>query len=285
MTTSIKDLMDLELLDNNLFRSRYHRENFRKTLFGGQVLSQALMAAYNTVEERLPHSLHAYFLRAGTSDTPVIYDVESVRDGRSLASRRVVARQTGRPIFNMSASFHNEEEGYFHQPALPDNIPTPEEIIKHCEPTAADDHIPTHGCDPGKAASPFQLLPVGGNLFASREPHDPTAYFWMRSSEPLPNEAIYHYCALAFASDLGLLATTLLPHRATLFDKQIFAASVDHAIWFHDCNFRADEWLLCESHSPWAGSSRGFARASIFTREGTLVASTAQEGIIRTVGD
>lgn len=282
MTASIKDVMDLELLDNNLFRSRFHRENFRKTLFGGQVLSQALMAAYKTVEQdRLPHSLHAYFLRPGTSETPVIYDVESVRDGRSLTSRRVVARQTGRPIFNMSTSFHNEEEGFFHQPEFPSGIPTPEELLEDYNKTEDDGHIPAPRCDPKQASSPFQLLPVRGNLFAAKEINEPTAYFWMRSSEPLPDDAIHHYCALAFASDFGLLATTLLPHHATIFDKDMFAASVDHAIWFHSSNFRIDDWMLCESHSPWAGSSRGFARGSVFTRDGTLVASTVQEGIIR----
>lgn len=283
MTASISELLDLELLDNNLFRSKFHRENFRKTLFGGQVLSQALIAAYNTVETRLPHSLHAYFLRPGSSESPVIYDVETVRDGRSLTSRRVVARQSGRPIFNMSASFHGEEEGFFHQPPMPEGIPTPEELLKTCKPSTAEDHLTSRDCDPNQAASPFQLLPINGNPFTSKQEHAPTAYFWMRSTEPLPTQPIFHYCALAFASDLGLLATALLPHKATLFDNTMFAASVDHAIWFHNATFRADEWLLCESYSPWAGSSRGFAQAKVFTRDGTLVASTAQEGIIRTL--
>lgn len=283
MTASISQLLDLELLDNNLFRSRHHRENFRKTLFGGKVLSQALIAAYNTVENRLPHSLHAYFLRPGTSESPVIYDVETVRDGRSLTSRRVVARQNGRPIFNMSTSFHSEEPGFFHQPAMPSSIPMPEELLKTCSPSSAEDHLPPHDCVPNQAASPFELLPIDGNPFTSQESLAPTTYFWMRSTEPLPEAPIYHYCALAFASDLGLLATALLPHKATIFDKGLFAAGVDHAVWFHSANFKADDWLLCESHSPWAGSSRGFARASVFTRNGTLVASTAQEGIIRKV--
>lgn len=283
MTASISQLLDLELLDNNLFRSRHHRENFRKTLFGGQVLSQALIAAYNTVENRLPHSLHAYFLRPGTSESPVIYDVETVRDGRSLTSRRVVARQNGRPIFNMSTSFHSEEPGFFHQPSMPSAIPMPEELLKTCSPSSAEDHLPPHDCVPNQGASPFELLPIDGNPFTSKEELAPTTYFWMRSTESLPEAPIFHYCALAFASDLGLLATALLPHKATIFDKTLFAASVDHAVWFHSANFKADDWLLCESHSPWAGSSRGFARASVFTRDGTLVASTAQEGIIRSI--
>lgn len=285
MNPSIQQLLDLELLDNNLFRSRYHRENFRKTLFGGQVLSQALMAAYHTRDKGLPHSLHAYFLRAGSSESPVIYDVESVRDGRSLTSRRAVARQFGRPIFNMSASFHIDEPGYHHQESMPADIPSPEAILAHAARFGAKPTVPTGTREPGQSASPFEILPVEEDLFVSREKRPPDAVYWMKTSESLPDDPIYHLCALAFASDIGLLATSLLPHDVTIFDSAIFAASIDHAMWFHSADFRADDWILCKSHSPWSGGARGFANASIYTREGKLIASTAQEGLIRPINE
>ncbi len=283
MTASIQQLLDLERLDNNLFRSRFHRENFRKTLFGGQVLSQALMAAYLTREKGMPHSLHAYFLRAGSSESPVIYDVENVRDGRSLASRRAVARQFGRPIFNLSASFHVQEPGFSHQEPIPAGVPSPEEILKQRKLSSGQMNVPIGTREPDQSASPFDMLPIDKDLFVSRDIRPPDALYWMKTSEPLPDDPIYHLCALAFASDIGLLATALLPHDATIFDSTIFAASIDHAMWFHWNDFRADEWILCQSHSPWAGGARGFSIANIYTREGKLIASTAQEGLIRPV--
>lgn len=283
MTAPIQQLLDLERLDNNLFRSRYHRENFRKTLFGGQVLSQALMAAYLTREKGLPHSLHAYFLRAGSSEAPVIYDVENVRDGRSLASRHTVARQFGRPIFNLSASFHIEEPGYHHAEFMPSGVPLPEDILAHRKKTNAPSGVPIGTREPDQSASPFEMVPIEEDLFVSREIRAPDAIYWMKASERLPDEPIFHMCALAFASDIGLLASALLPHDATIFDSTIFAASIDHAMWFHSSNFRADEWVLCKSHSPWAGGARGFSIAHIYTRDGQLIASTAQEGLIRPI--
>lgn len=283
MTAPIQQLLDLERLDNNLFRSRYHRENFRKTLFGGQVLSQALMAAYLTREKGLPHSLHAYFLRAGSSEAPVIYDVENVRDGRSLASRHTVARQFGRPIFNLSASFHIEEPGYHHAEFMPSSVPLPEDILAHRKKTNAPSGVPIGTREPDQSASPFEMVPIEEDLFVSREIRAPDAIYWMKASERLPDEPIFHMCALAFASDIGLLASALLPHDATIFDSTIFAASIDHAMWFHSSNFRADEWVLCKSHSPWAGGARGFSIAHIYTRDGQLIASTAQEGLIRPI--
>lgn len=286
MSSSLTDLLSMEELDLNLFRSRFHRENFRNTLFGGQVLAQALVSAFNTVDKILPHSLHAYFLRAGSSQSPVIYDVESVRDGRSFTSRRVVARQSGRPIFNMSASFHSNEDGFHHQIEMPSGLLTPEEILERNgknKEIKVDAHIPGSKSQSTGKESPFELLAVESEVFYSQEQHPPEAIYWIRAHETLPDDAIYHYCALAFASDFGLLATALLPHKATLFDKGIFAASVDHAMWFHGQNFRVDEWMLCRTFSPWAGGARGLSHGSIFTREGTLIASTCQEGLIRPV--
>lgn len=280
MSVALADLLELEQLDTNLFRSRYHRENFRNTLFGGQVLGQGLMAAAETCKDRLPNSMHAYFLRPGNSQSPVIYDVETVRDGRSFSARRAVARQQGRPIFNMSASFHIRERGYHHAAPIPDKIPGPEELEHqhHKNP-----HVCGSEISPSGHLAPFHFLPVEDNLFSTPEPQPAKAHYWLKSADPLPDAPIYHYCALAFASDLGLLATALLPHDTTLFEGKVIPASVDHAMWFHTDEFRVDQWLLYVTESPWAGYARGFAQGAIYTRDGKLVASTAQEGVIRPV--
>lgn len=281
MPSSLEDVLQLERLDTNLFRSRHHRENFRNILFGGQVLGQALAAVQNTVDDVLPHSLHAYFLRPGRSDTPVIYDVESVRNGRSFCSRRLVARQHGHDIFHMTASFHTKETGYEHQLCAPQDIPLPEDILARNSSILADPHISSDNTHGELNDIPFQLLPVNDNLFSSKDVHDPHTNFWIKTTKKLPNTPALHLSALTFASDLGLLATTLLPHKATLFDTTMSVASVDHAMWFHHHDFRADEWMLYQTHSPWAGQARGLAQGRIFTRNGKLIASTTQEGLIR----
>ena len=281
MQSSLEDVLQLESLDTNLFRSRHHRENFRNILFGGQVLGQALAALQNTVEGVLPNSLHAYFLRPGRSDAPVIYDVENIRDGRSFCSRRVVARQHGHSIFYMTASFHVKEDGYEHQLSTPQGIPSPEDILARNTTSIPDPHIASENAHGESHDIPFQLLPVNDNLFASKDVHEPNTCFWIKTTEKLPKNPALHISALAFASDLGLLATTLLPHKTTLFDTSISGASLDHAMWFHYHDFRADEWMLYQTSSPWAGQARGFAQGRIFTREGKLIASTAQEGLIR----
>lgn len=277
MPSLLENILHLEQLDSNLFRSRCHCENFRQTLFGGQVLGQALMAAFETQGADLPNSLHAYFLRPGSSEIPVIYDVEKVRDGRSFTSRRAVARQFGRPIFNMSASFHAQEKGYEHQVAFPADIPHPEEII--AQRTREGSEIKAF--EQENSVTPFHFIPVDESMFSPRVIDPPEGYFWIKSIDALPDTPIFHYCALAFASDLGLLATALLPHNATVFDPGLMVASIDHAMWFHRPDFRADEWLLCKTHSPWAGSARGFAHGHIFNMQQKLVASTVQEGLIR----
>ncbi|WNO11394.1 acyl-CoA thioesterase II [Teredinibacter sp. KSP-S5-2] len=286
MTASLTDILTMEELDKNLFRSLHHRENFRNILFGGQVLAQALISAYKTVNNMPPHSLHAYFLRAGSADAPVIYDVENVRDGTSFKSRRVVARQFGRPIFNMAVSFHQKEEGYEHQKPLPLNVDSPEKILEKRGITSGrnvDAHIPASKSKTSGEESPFQLLAVEDDVFFSTDIHPPEALYWIKSTEPLPDDPIYHYCSLAFASDFGLLATALLPHKTNLFDDKMVAASVDHAMWFHTEEFRVDKWLLCQTQSPWAGNARGLTHGNIFNDTGKLIASTAQEGLIRPI--
>ncbi len=281
MSLPVDEILVLEELDNNLFRSRHHYENFRKTLFGGQVLGQALMAAYETQKDALPNSLHGYFLRAGSSDTPVIYDVENLRDGRSFSCRRIIARQSGRPIFNMAASFHKHEEGYSHQVSYPEGIPLPDEI----KSSQAHVKMADRTFDEASTLTPFEFLPVGESLFSRDIIDPPVGYFWIKAKDTLPDTPISHFCSLAFASDIGLLATALLPHDATIFDDNLVVASVDHAMWFHRQDFRADDWLLCRTFSPWAGNARGFAQAHIFNLNKQLVATTTQEGLIRQAED
>ncbi len=284
--SSLTDLLSMEELDSNLFRSRTHCANFKNTLFGGQVLAQALASAFNTVDKILPHSLHAYFLQAGSSESPVIYGVENVRDGGSFSSRRIVAWQAGKPIFNMSASFHSNESGFEHQMAFPSDVAMPDEILARNRGKSGielDAHIPGSKNKSTGKESPFELLAVEPELFHSKDKQTPEALFWIRAQKPLPDDPIYHCCALAFASDFGLLATTLLPHPMTLFAENICAASIDHAMWFHRQNFRVDEWMLYRTYSPWAGGGRGLSHGSIFTMDGTLVATTSQEGLIRSI--
>lgn len=276
--SSLNDILKLEQLDNNLFRGLHHCENFRKTLFGGQVLAQALMAAHQTIDGILPHSLHAYFLRAGSSQSPVIYDVETVRDGRSFSARRAVARQFGRPIFNMSASFQKPEQGHQHQAPYPEHVPTPEQLL--ASGVVLED-ITEQRQNAGDI-TPFHLLPVPAELIA-QTPREPIDYFWIKTTEKLPSDPIFHLCALAMASDIGLLGTTLTPHGISIFDPSIIAASIDHAMWFHTSEVNADDWLLYKSYSPWSGGARGLSFGSIYNREKTLIASTSQEGLIRPI--
>ncbi|MFL0809252.1 MAG: acyl-CoA thioesterase II [Agarilytica sp.] len=278
MALPVDEILDLEKLDSNLFRSQHHYENFRKTLFGGQVLGQALKAAYETQEHALPHSFHAYFLRAGSSETPVIYDVENVRDGRSVSSRRVLARQYGRPIVNLSASFHKQEQGYEHQVPYPEHIPCPDELMDQRDQSHLGDKI----FNQKSTFTPFDFLPIDQSLFSKGVIDPPQGYFWLKAKDKLQdNSAISHVCSLAFASDMGLLATALLPHSATIFDENLVVASIDHAMYFHRTDFRVDEWMLCQTQSPWAGSARGFATAHIFNQKHQLIATTFQEGLIR----
>ncbi len=273
---SFLEVLSVRQIEELVFENITHRENFRSTLFGGQVLAQALMAATHTVEGRNPHSLHAYFLRAGSSDAPVRYHVEKTRDGRSISSRRVVAMQFDRPIFYCSASYHIEEAGFEHQDTAPTDIPDPETLLRDSE-----SHAVAETADDDNESSPFQLLPIPENLFSSTEQHAPDALFWLKARSPLPEQPALQAAALAFVSDLGLLATAVLPHPASLFDPSIVAASIDHAMWFHHHDYKVSDWMLCRIHSPWAGNARGFSQASIFDRGGKLIASTAQEGLIR----
>ncbi|MCX2782319.1 acyl-CoA thioesterase II [Microbulbifer thermotolerans] len=280
MLDKLSKLLDVEELDHNLFRSRHHVENYRKILFGGQVLGQALMAASRTVKDRLPHSLHAYFLRPGSSELPVIYDVDPIRDGGSFTTRRVVAKQRGRAIFNMSASFQIEEPGFDHQAAMPSgDIPEPERL-KNTQQLAAEAGLPTVQHDQRRYMVDFR--PVDPHSYFNSEAREARCMFWFRVEGEMSDDPLEHRCALSYASDIALLGTSLQPHPMSLFDPHLMPASLDHAMWFHR-KFRADNWLLYVTDSPSASGARGFCRGQIFTREGVLVASTAQEGLIRQI--
>jgi acyl-CoA thioesterase-2 len=249
-------------------------------VFGGQVIGQALVAACRTVEGRKPHSLHGYFLLAGDPSTPIVYEVDRIRDGRSFATRRVVAIQHGRAIFTLSASFHAEETGFDHRAAMPavpmpEDLPSDEEFRTRILPSMPD-AVRAYF----QRERPIELRPVQLERYRSAEPLDPVFQVWIRATGALPDDPVLHQCVLAYASDMTLLDAALIAHGRTVFERSIQAASLDHALWFHR-PFRADEWLLYAQDSPSASGGRGFSRGSIFTREGVLVASVAQEGLIR----
>lgn len=272
--------LDLEQLEVNLFRGRSPQNGWQR-VFGGQVLGQALVAAVRTVEEgRVAHSMHAYFLLAGDPAHPIVYDVERLRDGASFATRRVKAIQHGRPIFTMGVSFHKPEPGFEHHAAMP-KVPTPESL-----PNAAQlmaqlvDKLPESMRAYWKRERPIEMRPVDISRFLGRSPQEPTQSIWMRAISPLPDDPKLHQCVLAYASDFTLLDTALIAHGKLLFDEDIQLASLDHGLWFHR-PVRADEWLLYVQDSPSAHTSRGFCRGSVFTRDGLLVASVAQEGLMR----
>ena len=282
MTSAVDNLLstlDLEQLEVNLFRGRSPQSSWQR-VFGGQVIGQALVAACRTVQGRDPHSLHAYFLLAGDPKVPIIYDVERVRDGKSFTTRRVKAIQHGEPIFIMSVSFHREEEGLTHQAKMPD-VPSPDELPSEAE---IRERVLPLMPDPVRRyyerERPIELRPVEYGRYLGKKSENGNFNVWIRATGRLPDDPAIHRCVLAYASDMTLLDTALVPHGRTLFEKEFMAASLDHALWFHR-PFRADDWLLYAQDSPSLEGSRGFARGLVFTQDGTLVASVAQEGLVR----
>jgi acyl-CoA thioesterase II len=277
-------LLELERLEINLFRGA-SRDIGSPQVFGGQVLGQALRAAYATVEGRVVHSLHAYFLRRGDFRAPIVYEVDRSRDGHSFSSRRVVAIQHGEQIFHMAASFQVPEEGLSHQIDMPE-VPPPEQLPDLRElleaqqaplPPALERFVGRH--------SPFEFRPVQVSDLRRPRRELPRQDLWFRAADTLPDDPVQHACLLAYVSDYHLIGTAMRPHGITMASPGIVVASIDHAMWFHR-PARADRWLLYSIESPAAAGARGFARASLFTREGVLVASTAQEGLLRvTVGN
>jgi acyl-CoA thioesterase-2 len=282
MASAVQDLLailDLERLEVNLFRGRSPQSRWQR-VYGGQVIGQALVAAVRTVEGRAPHSMHAYFLLPGDPKIPIIYEVERIRDGRSFATRRVLAIQHGHPIFSMAVSFHDREDGLSHQARMPD-VPGPDSLANESE--VRQKFLATMP-EPVRRyyerERPIELRPVELDRYLGRKLEDGRFHVWIRTTGKLPDDPAIHQCVLAYASDMTLLDTALAPHGRTLFEREFMAASLDHALWLHR-PFRADDWLLYAQDSPSLNGSRGFSRGLIFTQDGTLVASVAQEGLVR----
>ena len=251
-------------------------------MFGGQVIAQGLAAAELTVDpERPAHSLHAYFLRGGSEEHETEYKVERDFDGGSFSNRRVVASQQGRPILSLTASFQKHEQGLHHLDAAMPDVPPPEELepevdVRRRFAEKARPEAQHHFLSP----RPIEMRAIEGRHWMNSEPAPPQSHSWMRAVAPLPDDPRVHRAMLAFASDMTLLGTAILPHGLSWARGEVQSASLDHAIWFHE-PFRADDWLLYATDSPWSGAGRGFNRGRVFTRDGRLVASIAQEGMIR----
>ena len=272
-------LLELERIEDNIFRGE-SRDIGSPRVFGGQVLGQALTAASYTVEGRDVHSLHAYFLRAGDVDAHIVYHVDRARDGRSFSNRRVVAIQHGRPIFNMTASFQIPEQCIEHQAPMPD-VAGPDELADISEildgiPAGISDRMRRYV----RRERPFEIRPVDPAPLLMPQTSDPVARLWLRASDTLPADPGLHRNLLAYLSDYELVATATLPHGIRFMQGSVQLASLDHAMWFHR-PFRVDEWLLYAMESPNAVGARGLAFGRFFSRDGALVASTAQEGLVR----
>jgi acyl-CoA thioesterase II len=276
---ALVELLDLEAIEVNIFRGLSPDEQ-RQRVFGGQVAGQALVAAGRTVEDdKKVHSLHAYFLRPGDPTVPILYEVDRIRDGRSFTTRRVVAIQHGRAIFNLAASFHVEEPGPTHQVPMPDvpdpeSLPTFRERMEPWKDMLGDWYERPRPIDARHITkTPLERLPD--------EPLPPRQQLWIKADGRLPDEPLLHACIVAYESDFTLLDTALLPLAIRSWnDGSTMMASLDHAMWFHR-PFRADDWLLYDQDAPTAYGARGFARGQIFTRDGRLVVSVVQEGLIR----
>ena len=274
------DLLRLEQLEHNLFRGQ-SRDVGGPAVFGGQVLGQALMAAARTVVPgQSVHSLHGYFLRAGDKMVPIVYDVDRIRDGASFATRRVVAIQHGQAIFHMSASFHKREGGPAHQGSMPE-APPPESLADdHQRERAMADRLPERRRAFLQLPQPVELRSVHPLDPLTPEPRPAQALHWLRAPHALPDDPLLHQALLAYASDWSLMRVAMLPQGLSFNQPGVQGVSLDHAMWFHR-DFRFDDWLLYQSDSPSLAGARGFCRGSLWSRDGALVASVAQEGLIR----
>lgn len=272
-------ILDLEALGDDRFRGDSVNKHWRR-VYGGQVVAQAMVAAYRTIENRIAHSLHAYFVRMGNPSLPIDFEVCRIRDGRAFSTRNVVASQAGEAIFTMSISFHNGEEGFEHQVQMPD-VPEPESL-----PDADELERLLETKYPGDAArlvsrlAPLEFRPIDIERFLDPSPRRAEQNVWMRAADQLPGDPLIHQVVLAYISDYSLIDTALVGHGRVITDPTLQIASIDHALWFHrPC--RVDSWILYVQDSPSASNGRGLCRGSIFSRDGVLVASAAQEGLFR----
>ena len=274
------ELLKLEKIDNNTFRG-YSQDLGFDNVFGGQVLGQALSAATRTVSGKLKaHSLHGYFMLAGDARCPIVYTVDPIRDGKSFATRRVVAVQKGQAIFSMSASFHKDEQGYDHQDPMPD-IQGPEGLVSEVQlARQRTDKIPPDRIEQLICRKPIEIRMVNPVNPFDPQVRPPERYMWFKAIDKLPHDATMHRCMLAYASDFYLISTSLYPHGKSFWSPDMLVASLDHALWIHR-DFSMDDWLLYAMKSPSASQGRGLSRGSIYNRDGILVASVAQEGLLR----
>ena len=284
LVADLVDLLDIEEIDTDLFRGRRSTGGVGR-VFGGQVIAQALQAAQRSTptdsdSPKVAHSLHAYFMRAGSEDHPIVYRVVRDFDGKSFATRRVIAMQRGVPILNMAASLQTPEQGFHHQDAMPD-VPDPESLESEATIRARDSiNLPEPQRSHVTRPRPIEIRPAYPRKWFEPTPTAPLQHSWFRAVAPLSDDPAMHRAVLAYASDMALMGTSMLPHGVNWTTKGMQTASLDHALWIHE-PFRADEWLLYATDSPWAGGGRGMNRGTIFTQDGRLVASVAQEGLIR----
>jgi acyl-CoA thioesterase-2 len=280
LAASLTTLLDVEQIDVDLFRGA-RQPGGQGRVFGGQVIAQALQAAQRSTDApKVAHSLHAYFMRPGDEHHPIIFRIVRDFEGRSFATRRVIATQQGQPILNMACSFQRPEEGLAHQDAMP-AVPPPEELAdEQAVRREMAAQVPEKFHEMLLRPRPIEVRPVNPRGWINPERGDPVQHLWFRLCAPIADDPAMHRAVLAYASDMGLLGTGLIPHGVGWMHPKMQVASLDHSLWLHEA-FRADDWLLYAMRSPWAGHARDFNRGSIFTRDGRLVASVAQEGLIR----
>lgn len=274
-------ILDLERLEHNLFRGRSPKESWQR-VFGGQTVAQALVAAQRTVQpDRHVHSLHGYFMRPGDTSLPIVYEVDRIRDGGSFTTRRVIATQHGQAIFSLEASFQGDEEGLDHQVPMPPDVPRPDTLLSQRELMRKFGDAVTEGIKRyWERDRPIEMKPVMLEHYTSREKLDPRQNIWIRTTGRVPSDRAMQSAVLAYLSDMTLLDTSTFAHGRAIFDPDIQAASLDHAMWFHRPH-PLDGWLLYIQDSPSTGGSRGFTRGTLYAEDGTLIASVAQEGLIR----
>jgi acyl-CoA thioesterase II len=277
---ALVDILDLERIEHNIFRGHSPQVGWQR-VFGGLVIAQALVAATRTVQGREPHSLHGYFILPGDPSVPIVYEVDRIRDGASFTTRRCNAIQHGRAIFSLSVSFQVAEPGFDHALPIPD-VPKPEELASESELYARFAPVLPEPMRRWFAAKnrPIEIRPVDPMRYLGEAGRDPVQYVWLKAVHRLPDNRDIHTAVLAYLSDMTLLDTALIAHGRTLFDPELQVASLDHALWFHR-PFRADEWLLYAQDSPNSSGARGLTRGLIYSHDGRLVASVAQEGLIR----